>query len=147
MPTSPQAHNKFIKDADERSRGRLKQVAKLIKFWRRCREPHIPLNSFHVEMLLADEDICATAKSYAVCFNNVLARLANRKCCGLQDPLKISGTIPAASTDDKRRRTLAAATSSANHAHKAIMAERSGDMAEAVRQWDLVFNYEFPKTP
>lgn len=146
MPTSPHAQNKFIKDADERSRGKLKRVAQLIKFWRRCREPHIPLNSFHVELLLAIENICVGPKGYAVCFRDALVTLANRKYRALQDPLGISGLIPAAYTEDKRQRSLAAVIASANHAYKALIAEGQGRIAEAIRQWDIVFNYQFPKT-
>jgi hypothetical protein len=41
LETSPLAHNKFIKDADEVSKGKLKRTAKLIKYWRYCREPHM----------------------------------------------------------------------------------------------------------
>jgi hypothetical protein len=146
MPTSPYAHNKFIKEADERSRGKLMRVARLVKFWRRCREPHIPLNSFHLEMLLAAEDICSGPKSYAVCFNNALAALANSEGRALRDPLGISGLIPAAGTEDKRQKVQAATGSSAGHAYKAISAEIQGRIDEAIRQWDIVFNYEFPKT-
>jgi Second Messenger Oligonucleotide or Dinucleotide Synthetase domain len=144
MLTSPQAHNKYIREADERSGGKLKRVAKLIKFWRRCRQPHIPLSSFHVELLLAHEDICAGAKSYALCLNNTFATLANRNCQPLTDPMGIAGEIPAAYTEDKRRRVQDAVMSSAKRAFNALEAEAKGNVREAARLWDLIFNGNFP---
>jgi hypothetical protein len=145
MAASPQSHNKFINDADVQSGGKLKRVAKLIKFWRHCRTPSIPLSSFHVELFLAQERVCVGSMSYALCLNNAFAKLANRHCQPLQDPVGISGLIPAAYTDDKRRRVEEAVTASAKRAYNALQAERSENLAEAMRLWDLTFNSCFPK--
>lgn len=146
MLTSAGAHNQFIKKADERSQGKLKQVARLIKFWRHCREPHIPLNSFYLELFLAVEDICVGPQSHAISFNNALAKIANRNCEAIKDPLGISDLIPAANSEDKRRRVQEAVTASAKRAYNAIAAEKSDDPTEAIRLWDLVFNGCFPKS-
>lgn len=124
----------------------MKQVAKLIKFWRRCRAPHVPLSSFHVELLLAHENICVGAKSYALCLNNALVGLANRECQPLEDPMGIAGSIPAAYTEDKRQKTQAAILASARRAYNALTAESKGNVQEAARLWDLVFNGNFPKS-
>lgn len=145
MQTSPQSHNKFINDADAQSGGKLKRVARLIKFWRRCRTPHIPLNSFHVELFLAEEKVCVGPMSYALCMNNALAKLANRQCQPLDDPMGISGQVPAAYTDDKKRRAQEAVLASAKRAYNALQAADAGDTREALRLWDLVFNGNFPK--
>jgi Second Messenger Oligonucleotide or Dinucleotide Synthetase domain len=143
LETSPLAHNKYIRDANAASGGKLKRTAKLIKYWRRCRQPHIPLNSFYTELLLAKEDICVGAKSYALCLNNSLAELANRACRQLQDPLGISGLIKAAYTDRMQEQSADAALASAQRAYNAVMAERAGDLREAVRLWEIVFNHKF----
>lgn len=145
LETSPLAHNKFIKDADGASSRKLTRTAKLIKYWRYCREPRIPLNSFHVELLLADENICAGAKSYAVCFNNALWALANRDCQPLEDPVRISGLIEAANTEPMRGKAQAAVLSSAQRTYNAVMAEQAGDVTEALRLWEIVFNHRFTK--
>jgi predicted nucleotidyltransferase len=143
IETSPLAHNKYITDADAASRGKLKRTAKLIKYWRRCRQPHIPLNAFHTELLLAKEGICVGAKNYALCFHNALTELANRACRQLQDPIGVSGLIKAAYTDHMREQAADAALSSAQRSYNAIMAERAGDLREAVRLWEIVFNHKF----
>lgn len=145
LETSPLAHNKFIKDADEASSRKLKRTAKLIKYWRYCREPHIPLNSFHVELLLASENICAGAKSYAQCFNHALEALAIRECLPLEDPVGISGLIEAANTESMRGKVQTAVLSSAQRSYNAVQAERDGNVREALRLWEIVFNYRFAK--
>jgi predicted nucleotidyltransferase len=143
--TSPAAHDKYIEQADARSGGKLKNVAKMIKYWRWCRSPEIPLNSFHLEMLLASEDLCSGVKSYSTCLADTLAELTRREARALIDPLGISGHIKAANTEAKRVRVARAVQDSSFHAGRALLAERAGDRTEALRQWDFVFNGSFPK--
>ena len=145
MPSSPDAHNKYISDANSKSRGKLKRVAKLIRFWRSCRVPAIPLNSFFVEIWLAANELCVGAKSYALCLNDALVSMANCDCANIEDPLGISGDIPAANSEPKRQKALTAVQASAEHAYRAIMAESAQNTREAIRQWNVVFNHRFPK--
>jgi len=144
METSPAVHNRFIALADQASAGKLKNVAKLVKYWRWCRTPELPLSSFHVEMLLATERICASVKSYAQCLFELFHLLSKRECRTLRDPLKISGFIYAANTEAKRERLNAAVRTSTVHAAKAVLAEQGGGGMDAVQQWDIVFNGRFP---
>src|SRR5205085_9031744 len=106
-------------------------------------QPHIPLNSFHAELLLAREGISVGAKSYAVCLNDALATLANRACRQFQDPLGISGLIKAAYTEPMQKHAADAALYSAQRSYNAIMAEQEGYLREAVRLWEIVFNDKF----
>lgn len=103
LRTSPPAHNAFIKRADQRSGGKLKKTAQLIKFWRECRQPRVPLSSFHVEVMLADTGVCEGAKSYSRCLSEAFGILARRGGRAYQDPLAISGYIPAVRTGSQRR--------------------------------------------
>lgn len=145
MPACPELHNKFIREADNRSTGKLRRVAQLIKFWRECRSPRIPLSSFHIEMLLAHSGICTGVKSYAACVTETLQLLAERECRGLQDPLGVSGNIRAFNTETQRQNFLASIRYSRDHAKDACLADYAGNTNEAWRQWDIVFNYSFPK--
>jgi len=144
MPTSPQAHNKFINDADILSGGKLKQTVKLIKCWRECRTPAIPLNMFYLEMVLAHEEICQAGMSLGLCLNNALAHLANSECEGLDDPVEVSGKIEAANSETKINLVCKSAHTFAGKAFKALSAEEEGDLEEAIRLWNLVFNGYFP---
>jgi hypothetical protein len=141
MKTSPEIHNGYIAMKNQESRGKLRAVAQLFKFWRVCRDPAIPISSFHIEMVLASEGICSGVKSYAECITELLQKMAERDCVGIRDPYGISGNIPATKTDAQRATAIASVKNSREHAKTALYAERNGNVSEALRQWDYVFNY------
>lgn len=143
--TAPGRHGRYIAEADARSGGKLKNVARIFKYWRACRVDPVPVSSFHVELLMAAEGLCGVGSSYADCFAALLQRLARRECRALQDPLSISGRVPACSTDAKRATALRTVTASADRANGAVAAARNGNAMEARRLWNLVFNDRFPR--
>lgn len=145
MKTSPAAHSLYILNADKFSAGKLKAAAKLVKFWRVCRVPEVPLNPFHLELLLAHQAICAGVKTYGHCLFQLFTTLVQRNCAALQDPLGISGWVKAANSDAKRAAVQSAVAFGADHVRRALAAEQAGDTREAIRQWDLVFNGRFPR--
>jgi hypothetical protein len=145
MFTSPLTHTRYLQLQNTRSRGKLYNVVRLLKFWRSCRNPDIPLNSFHIELLLASQEICIGAKSYSQCLYSAFAELNSRECRALQDPMSISGLVKAANTDAKRACVQDAIDFSLRHAGSALDAEDKGDTVEALRQWDIVFNSQFSK--
>jgi hypothetical protein len=143
--TAPDRHSRYVADADVRSGGKLKNVARIFKYWKACRVDPVPVGSFHVELLMAAEGLCGVGSSYADCFAALLQRLARRECRALQDPLGISGLVPACSTDAKRAMALRTVTASADRANGAVAAGRNGNVTEARRLWNLVFNDRFPR--
>jgi len=145
MATSPQAHSRYINEADAASGGMLKNTVKLVKFWRQCRDPAIPLASFHLELLLAQEGTCKGVKTYRQCLRDAFTLLRQREVRALQDPLGISGHVKAANTDSKRQHLVSAVAYAADHARTAVLNEAIGQFGEAYRQWDMVFNGSFPK--
>lgn len=144
MQTSPSLYDAYLSDANTASGSKMIYVAQLMKFWRECREPRIPLSSFHIEMVLAYEEVCKGVKSYADCMLEILRSLARRECRAMRDPYGIAGNIPAVKTASQRERALASVTNSRDHAESAVSADLRSDLAEARRQWDIVFNTEFP---
>lgn len=144
METSPELHAKYIKEADDKSRGKLRRTAQLMKFWRECRSPKVPLSSFHIEMLLAWSRLCEGAKRYAECVTELLQLLAHRECQALRDPLQISGNIGATRSFQQRETALRSIVYSRDHAKDGLYAERHRNVQEAKRQWDIVFNGQFP---
>lgn len=143
MDTSPEAHNKYIANANASSGNKLQGVARLMKYWRWSRSQS--LNSFHLELLLAQSGVCTVAKSYSECVADVLTLLAQREARALQDPLGISGYVKAANTEAQRQQLVASLAHSASHAREAVRSDGWGSMPEAYRQWDIVFNGYFPK--
>lgn len=144
METSPALYDAYIEQANRQSGGKLTQVAQLMKFWRECRNPRIPLSSFHIEMILAGEEVCKGIKSYSECMLEILRSLARRECRAMQDPYRIAGNIAAVKTLNQRDRSLSSVANSRDHAASARYAEGVSDIEEARRQWDIVFNGEFP---
>ena len=144
METSPEQHARHIVQEDERSGGKLKRTAQLIKFFRECRSPRIPLSSFHIELLLSEYEICLGARSYSQCITNVFKTLIRRECRGIRDPLGISGIIGAVKSETQRESALRSVEYAYDHASRALAAEGVGNHEEACRQWNIVFNGNFP---
>ena len=144
MQTCPSLYDAYVAQANGQSGGKLIYVTQLMKFWRECRNPRIPISSFHIEMVLASEEVCKGVKSYSVCMLELLRSLARRECRAIRDPYGIAGNIPAVKTANQRERAFSAVLNSRNHAESAIAAESRRDIQEARRQWDLVFNGDFP---
>lgn len=144
MPTSPEAHNVYLSNNNIKSGGKWRRTVQLIKFWRECRSPRVPLSSFHLELLLSAEGTCVGPKSYAQCVFEAFHLLVERECRGIRDPVGISGTIPAIRTDAQREVALQSVIYAREHALSALEAESAGNRKEAFRQWNIVFNGFFP---
>lgn len=141
IETSPEIHNKFIMQANEHSSSKLIRVIQLLKWWSACRTSRIPIQSFHIEMLLATAKICFGIASYAQCLHDAFKLLTERECRGLRDPLGISGVIYAAKTDAQWEEINNAVNYAFEHAKKALYAEAWKNYEEANRQWNIVFNW------
>lgn len=145
MRASPDAHAAYISNADARASGKLRGTARIMKYWRSCRSPSIPISSFHIEMLLAQEGICSGIKTYSTCFTELLMKLAARECAALRDPLGITGYIPAVNAPSMTQRAIDSVRNSRDHAKAAENNDYYGGTQEARRQWDIVFNGGFPR--
>lgn len=144
MRTSPELHNKYIRDADQCSGGKLKRTSQLVKFWRECRSPRIPIASFHIDLLLASQKVCEGVKSYAQCLTETFWLLAKRDCRAMQDPLGVANLVSAVKTESQQEAAYQAVEYAYDRSTRALEAERSGNVREARRQWNLVFNDRFP---
>lgn len=141
--TSPQAHKTYIESEDERAGGRLRRTAQLIKFWGACRG-NVVLTSFHVEVLLAQSEICRAPGGYAQYLEEFFGMLASRGCRALQDPLGISGYIPAARTAAQIGESLSAVETTLALARRARREELGRNSLGAYELWNRVFNGQFP---
>lgn len=143
--TAPDSHGRYILDADVKSGGKLKNVARIFKYWRQSRATQVPISAFHVELLLAAEGTCSVGRSYASCLTAAFVALNRRECKALRDPIGVSGLIAACSTEPKRANALTSIQASAERAVAALTAEERGDTREAWRLWNIIFNDQFPR--
>lgn len=142
--TSPQRHAKYIRDEDERARGKLSRTIKLLKAWKYARSTKVPVLGFHLELLIASEGVCVGPKSYQNCLNDSFRLLRDRAGAALNDPLGISGRIVAVNTEAQRQSLTEAARYAYDKSSRALEAEVGGRVGEAFEYWKLVFNGEFP---
>jgi len=143
MQTAPSLYDAYIAQANTQSGGKLRYVAQMMKYWRECRSPRIPLSSFHIEMVLATEGVCKGIKSYSDCVRDLLRSLTNRECRAIRDPYGIAGNISSVKTAAQRESAFASVRNSRDHANSAVEAE-IWSIIEARRQWGIVFNGRFP---
>jgi hypothetical protein len=140
ISTSPETHDLIFKNADERSGGKLKRVARLLKAWKHGRQTPVPLPSFYTDILLATTDVASGVKTYGQCLRDFFSELVQRQGRGLRDPGKVAGIITASTYSGQRDAIVNAARYAREHADRAMYAERIRDSGEAVRQWGIVFN-------
>lgn len=143
LETGPQRHGRYLADADNSASFKLSRTIQLLKHWKYSRHVKIPFLAFHVSLLLASDGTCVGAKSYSRCLYDAFVVIRDRGGRVLNDPLVISRRIPLAYTQTQRDSVVNAARHAADCAARAIRAERSGNVAEALRQWKLVFNGQF----
>ena len=62
----------------------------------------------------------------------------------MQDPMGISGYIPACKTDALCQDAISKLDSGATRAEKAREAADKGNISDAFYWWRLLYNYEFP---
>jgi len=144
LETSPQAHRAALTAENERCRGKLRRVALLAKHWAAC-HPHLRVQSFYLEIVAACSDVCAGPTPYSQALYGFFRDLSRRGGQGIRDPLKISGVIPPTIRRATRDVTSAAAKNAAEHSARALTAEEAQNTPEAVRQWKIIFNGQFPR--
>lgn len=145
LGTAPDIHAAYFQQRDRRAAGRLKHIVQMLKFWAQWRSTPLPLLSFHLEMLLASSIVAEQSLPYSRAVALSFALLNARGAAALRDPTGISGLIPAAHTEAKRRLLEGALGFASEHATAAVVAESQGDLVEAVRQWQIVFGDWFPR--
>jgi hypothetical protein len=141
--TSPEAHDSYFASAVKKSGNKLNRVIQLLKWWKFAREQPIPIQSFHLDLLLASSDVCVGAKPYTHCLYEAFKLLADRQCRGLRDPIGIAGVVNAAGTEAQLEKVNNAVAYALNHSTAALAATAVNDFQEANRQWSLVFNNNF----
>lgn len=140
LETSPEAHNSYFSKSEEKSGGKLKKLIQLLKWWKFAREQPIPIQSFHLDLLLASSNICVGVKPYTYCLYEAFKLLADRECRGLRDPVGIAGVVYTTGTEAQRNKVNDAVSYALDHSRAALAAAAVKDFVEANRQWDLVFN-------
>jgi hypothetical protein len=140
IETSPARHERLFEQSTERSGGKLRGLAQLIRAWKYGRTPSIPLSSFYADLLLCKTDIASGVSSYGECLYAFFSHLARTRANGIRDPEGVAGIVSVSSSAGALLRVRAAADYAREHAEAALRAETAGRDREGVRQWEIVFH-------
>jgi hypothetical protein len=139
LRTSPDAQRRYFDDEDTRCGGKLRRTVQLMKWWAQARAHLIPLLSHHLEMVIASVGPARVVDSYSTIVDAAFEVLLRRGGAAFNDPLGLSGPIPAVRTEAQREELVRATEYAAYHARAAVVAEDRGYLSEATRQWRIVF--------
>ena len=142
MRTSPEAHDAYVRDVNEKLGGRVKPLIRLMKAWKfGC---NVPISSFYLELRAAKYASGEKAILYLLDLRTLLAQLLDGGLARMQDPMGVSGYIPACYSDAEHGDALSKLTTAAIRAEKAVDATYAGNPADAFRWLDLLFGGGFP---
>jgi Second Messenger Oligonucleotide or Dinucleotide Synthetase domain len=142
IPTDPQAHERMMTAANERSDGRLKPVIKMVKHWSRYNLDL--LCSFHLELISEWVFRQSALDNYAIGVALVLVNLPRFVGAQMMDPVyglnRVDKPLSAGDLQKLRNR----AENDAQNARTAIALEANGRHPEAIEKWKYIFLSGFP---
>jgi hypothetical protein len=113
-----------------------------LKAWKFFRA--VPISSFYLELRVAKYASDEKAIVYDIDVRNVLKMLWDGQLAAMQDPMGVSGYIPACKSDADRVDALSKLGTAFARADKARTAATSEKISEAFDWWRLLYNDEFP---
>ena len=142
MKTSPDAHNAYVREINDKLSLKVKPLIRYIKAWKYYRS--VPISSFYLEMRIAKYCEGESSIVYRLDIEYFLRRMLTGKLAKLQDPVGVSGYISPCSSQanlDDAMSKLKTAVTRAEHANQA---QSDGDIKGAFEWWDKLYNYRFP---
>ncbi len=144
MRSSPDAHNNYVDEVDRKfdGNGEVKRLVRFLKAWKYyC---GVPIKSFYLELFVTRYASQKSSITYSKDVRNILACLWNEQLAALKDPKGISGRVPSCSSEAQKVDALSKLGTAFERAEEAREAEKTGEIQDAFRQWNLVFARKFP---
>ena len=143
MYSSPKAHNEYVKSQNDRfTDNKVKKLIQLVKAWKFYND--VPISSFYLELRVTKYVEIEETIIFDVDLQRIFVNLLNHSLANIQDPMKVSGLIPASKTENFRQEALSKLNTAAMRADKAIAAKDKGNIDDAFYWWNMLFNKEFP---
>lgn len=142
MKASPEAHTAYVKRVDKKHGGKVRSLIRFIKAWKFFR--NVPISSFYLELRVAKYADAETAIIYSIDVRRILAHLDSIGLARMQDPLGISGYIPACRSAASLATAQSKLARASSRANKARDAEDGGNVRDAFYWWNLLFAERFP---
>jgi hypothetical protein len=142
MSASPDAHNNYVRGWDGKLSNRVKPLIRFVKAWKYFRQ--VPISSFYLELRVAKYASTESSIIYDFDVKRVLCQLRDGGLADMQDPMGVSGYIPACKTRAFKEDALSKLDTAATRAEKAREAADKLDVSGAFEWWRLLYNNEFP---
>ncbi len=142
MNSSPDAHNTYVRNIDQKLNGRAKPLIRFIKAWKYYQ--NVPISSFYLELRVAKYAEGRLNIIYDVDIMNVFSHLHQSSLASMQDPMGISGYISPCSTSAKLIEARSKLSPALTRAQKAYRARRSENIKTAFYWWNMLYNGKFP---
>ena len=141
MRSSPQAHNAYVKQQDERLDYKLKPLIQLVKAWKFYNA--VPIKSFYLELRVTKYAEGEEVIIYDLDLLRIMQLLDRIKLVAIKDPMEISGYISACNTDAKKQTALSKLSGDLARAEKAYE-QKDKNADKSFEWWNMFFNFEFP---
>ncbi len=141
MRSSPQAHNAYVKQQDDRLSGKLKPLIRLVKAWKFYN--NVPIRSFYLELRVTKYAEGESSIVYDIDLKRIMKLLYDNQLASIRDPMGISGLISACSTDAKKADASSKLLTGLVRAEKACE-QRDKNLDNCFYWWNMFFNGKFP---
>lgn len=142
IKASPDAHNAYVREADQRLAKKVKPLIRFIKAWKYLQG--VPISSFYLELRIAKYTQNETCILYSIDVHRVFALLHKVSLASIQDPMGVSGYVSPCRSKSELTTTKSRLATALARAAKARDAERDGRNMDAFAWWDKLFAYKFP---
>lgn len=142
MRSSPDAHNAYVRDADQELGRKVKPLVRFLKAWKYIK--NVPILSFYLELRATKYASAEQYIIYSIDVKNILSQLWDCQLATMQDPMGISGYIYPCSTEAKKSDALSRLETALKRAEEARAAEDNDNIEDAFYWWNLVFGGSFP---
>jgi hypothetical protein len=142
MSASPDAHNEYVRSLDNKLNNKVKPLIRFIKAWKYYRE--VPISSFYLELRVAKYASTESSIVYDIDVKQFLVQLRASGLADMQDPMGVSGYIPACKTQAIKDDAVSKLDTAATRAEKAREETGKGNVSNAFENWRLLYNYAFP---
>jgi len=142
MKASPDAHKAFVRSMETKFTGKGRALVRFMKAWKYyC---NVPVSSFYLELRVTEYAGGKSSIIYPIDVCRALSHLRSKALAAMQDPMGVSGLIPAFATDAKKQDALSKLEMAYSRAVKAIEADKNSKTEDAFYLWGLVFGGQFP---
>ena len=142
MISSPDTHNTFVKQVDDKLSGKVKPLIRFVKAWKYFNE--VPISSFYLEMFVATYASTEQSIVYHIDLKNCFALLKKVNLSPISDPTGISANLSASKDFVSTILARDAITAAVIRTDAACSCETAKDTARAFMQYSVLFNDQFP---